>query len=515
MIYAFGTYRLDTTRLELWRGEDPVAVEPQVFSVLQLLIENCDRVISKEELIENIWQGRSIADTTLSARINAARRAVGDNGKEQMIIRTIAKRGFRFVDEVTAKTTAKTEFVSKAPQKKSLTGQISIAVLPFEERSTGNEQDFLADGIAEDLLTNLSQIPDLFVVARNARNGPDEANQDLREIARLSGVNFLLGGSVRRAKSKVRITAQLVNGHDGSHIWAERYDRQLADLFDLQDEITSEIATALQVTLTEGQQARMRRKQTTSVDAWHFYRKAIWHLRRFNRGDNNLARELLTNAVNLDPEYAAAFTLLAWTYMMDARLPWTDCRDKAIEHGLENIDRAMANNSDDPDALGVLSVLKALQRKFDEADIAGRRAVSLGPNMADVHVLFAFVCNLRNRPQEAVVLIEQAIKLCPVYPDWYLGILGMSYYLLKRFDDAIEVDRQRLALNPTNGFADLRLAAVFVTLGEIEQARLHVAQALKKNPNYRIPQLAHMDPYEDTSVIEQIEKSLRAAGLPD
>jgi TolB-like protein/tetratricopeptide (TPR) repeat protein len=391
----------------------------------------------------------------------------------------------------------------------------SIAVMPFENMSGDPAQEYLADGIAEDILTNLSQINELFVIARNSSFAFKGEYQDLRKVAKDLSVRYFLKGSLRQAGTRLRITAQLIDGTDGSQLWSERYDRELHDIFELQDDITSNITTALQVKLTEGQQITIRRNQTQSYFAWKSYQLAQFHRRQFTLGDNAMARDLVQTALQHDPQFVSALSLLALTYVAEARQPWSASQDDAIRIGLGVIDRAMKLNPDNPEVLSALGDFLLMQNKHEKSENAHRRAVALGPNIADIHVYLAFVLNMRNKPKEAISLIENAMRMCPIYPDFYLGILGISYRLLNRHADAIDVDQRRLRMNPDNVFSDLRLSAIYTEIGDTKQGRHHLDEALKKQPSYRISHLAKTDPYENPHIMRHYENLLRNAGLPE
>ncbi len=391
----------------------------------------------------------------------------------------------------------------------------SIAVLPFDNMSGDDDQAFLADGIAEDLLTNLSKIHALFVIARNSSFAYRDGARDLRRVSAELGARYIVEGSVRRAGPRVRITAQMIDGTTGANLWAERYDRQLDDIFDLQDEITMAIATALQVRLTEGQQIQIRRGKTTSFPAWQAYQQAQHHIRRFTRGDNTMAREFLETALRHDPDFVSAIALLAWTYWIELRLPWNDRSEDSAEEGLRLVRHGLERAPDDPDLHSMLALYYLLRGEHEESEKIHRRAIAFGPNVADIHVSYALLLNMRNRPEEATAMIETAMRLCPVYPDWYLGILAISQRLLGRFDEGIATDVRRLEMNPDNSFSDIRLAALHAETGNLDKARHHVKEALKKQPNYRIVHLSHTDPYEDPAMMRHYEDLLRRAGLPE
>jgi adenylate cyclase len=396
----------------------------------------------------------------------------------------------------------------------ALPAKPSIAVLPFDNMSSEPEQAHFADGITEDIITSLSKLSNLFVIARNSCFAYRGKSPDVRIVARELGVRHVLEGSVRRAGSRIRITAQLVDGIDGAHEWAERYDRSIADIFDLQDEITSEIVTALEVQLTEGEQVRIRKRQTTNIAAWECCARGQVNLRSFNRDDNMRARALLERAVALDPKFAAAWSLLGWTYVAQAKIGWRDVPESLVK-AEEIIGKSIALDDSQSDAYAVLAGLRSLQWRHDEALDAAEKAVALGPSVADSHCWLGMALNYIGRPLEALTAIERAMRLSPTYPDWYLGMLGVAYRLLKRYDDAIAADKERLRRNPLNAFSDIRLAVVYAELGCLEEARGHVAAALRKNPHYSLRQARLLDPFADPAEMDRYLSALRDAGLSE
>jgi adenylate cyclase len=400
-------------------------------------------------------------------------------------------------------------------QALKLPDEPSIAVLPFNNMSGDPEQEFLADGLAEDIITALSKISELFVIARNSTFAYKGGSPDIRQVARDLGVRTVLEGSVRKAGNRVRITAQLIDAEKGAHLWAERYDREIVDIFDLQDEITQEIVTALQVRLTEGEQARLRRRQTHSITAWELYLQAQRSLRRFTLEDNAMAQDLIERALELDPNFAAAWGILAFTHLADARVGWSGSNAASLEKGVQAAQKGLAVDEDQSESHAMLGGLWVLQRRYEEGIEAGRHAIEISPNTADHYVWYAITMNFVGRADEAISAMHKAMRLCPFYPDFYLGILAQSYRLLGRFDEAIAADKERLERNPENAFSDIRLAAVFAELGRDDEAKFHVGEALKKNPSYSLKQLRDTDPYQDEAEMARYVDLLRLAGLPE
>ena len=327
--FLFADHSLDTDRRELRRGAELVAVEPQVFDLLVYLVQNRDRVVSKDDLIASIWGGRIVSESTLTSRINAARRAVGDSGKDQRLIRTIARKGIRFVGAVDEAAepgaSAPPEMIPPRPvpvAPRPLPVKPSIAVLPFVNMSNEPEQDSFVDGLTEDLITDLSRNAGLFVIARNSTFAYKGRSMDVRLIAQDLGVRYLLEGSARRAAGRVRINVQLIDAIGGEHLWAERFDRTLEDVFAVQDEVTGRIVEALIGRLT----ASTPRKRPVSLEAYDLVVRA----RVLTEESPQTAREahlLLKRSIELEPAYAEAHGLLgynrwlAWTHFGEPEDP--------------------------------------------------------------------------------------------------------------------------------------------------------------------------------------------------
>ncbi|MEJ2122981.1 MAG: adenylate/guanylate cyclase domain-containing protein [Alphaproteobacteria bacterium] len=410
---------------------------------------------------------------------------------------------------------AATAFEGTAPDALKLPDKPSIAVLPFNNMSGDQDQEYLADGLAEDIITALSKISEMFVIARNSSFAYKGTSPDIRKVAKELGVRHVLEGSVRKAGNRVRITAQLIDAVTGSHLWAERYDRDLVDIFDLQDEITSDVVTALQVRLTEGEQARLRRRQTNNLAAWESYNHGQAHMRRFNRSDHQQALELLNRAVEQDPNFASAWCHLGWVHYNEARFGWCESPEKALEEAAELVERGLALDPDLPDGYSMLAIIRLLQHRYDEADVACTRALQVGQNSGDSCALVAMVLAYLGQPERSLDLVEKAMRLSPFYPDWYLGILGVSRRLVGQFDEAIAADLERLARNPENIFSDFRLAAVYEQMGQHDKATFHIKQSLKKNPEWSLSQIRISEAYRDQTEMVKFLELLQSAGMPE
>jgi TolB-like protein len=276
LLILFGDFDLDTDRRELKRHGELIPLEPQVFDLLVHLVANRDRVVSKDDLIASVWGGRIVSDSTLASRINALRRAVGDSGERQHLIRTIARKGVRFVGDVREQRPAESGVATAL----ALPDRPSIAVLPFTDVSGGAEPDYFGDGMTEEIITALSRVRWFFVIARHSSFAYRNKGMDAKQIARELGVRYVLAGSVRRADDRIRVSAELIEGASGNNVWARSYDRALSDVFVVQDEMTQTIVGAIEPELGRAERERARVKARDSLDAWSIYQRGMFHLYR-------------------------------------------------------------------------------------------------------------------------------------------------------------------------------------------------------------------------------------------
>jgi len=393
--FEFGDYSLDVCRHELWRGPDLVGIEPQVFDLLVCLIENRHRVVTKNDLIASVWRGRSVSESTLSTRITAARKAIGDDGQRQNLIRTVPRRGVRFIG--TVRECARTAYQGdgssevptatspKVPQSNSLIlpEKPSIAVLPFTNLGEDRETDYFADGVVEDIITALAHVPRLFVVSRNSTFTYKGRPADIRTVGRELGVRYVLEGSVRRSGDRVRVTGQLIDAFDGTHLWAERFDGRLEDIFDLQDEITSRVVGAIAPRLEAAEIERSRRNRPESLDAYDLYLRALAPVREMTREASDEALALVDLALEIDPNYAAAAGLGAWAYTLRVAQNWPMDRQAEERRGMELGLKAVQKGGNDSEALAAGGyALAALGEALHEGLSAIERAIGLNPNSA-------------------------------------------------------------------------------------------------------------------------------------
>jgi TolB-like protein len=520
--YLFEDYAFDAERRELHHGHDLVPLTPQVFDLLGYLIRNRDRVVSKDDLIAAIWGGRIVSDSALTTRINAARSAIGDSGLEQRLIKTLLRRGFRFVGAVreeegpTPAVVARTLAVPPAPPSLSLPDRPSIAVLPFTNMSGDPDQDYFADGLTEDLITGLARIRWLFVIARNSSFVYKGRVADVKQVSRELGVRYVLEGSVRRGGNRLRVSAQLVDAITGAHHWAERYDRGLSDIFAVQDEITRCVAAAIEPHLLAAEGIRTLSRSADDLGAWELVARAQTHFWRLTGEDCASAVEPLKHAVEVYPDYAPARGLLGFCQAFSAHMGWID-REQGLLPGRQHAIRAIA--LDDRYAWGhiALAYCAMMDRSTEESIAAFRRAVSLNPNSAAAHSHLSRGFALAGRDREAIEHGEEAIRLSPLDPEMalFLGAIAIAHYAGGRYAEAIERSLEAQRLRP--GFQGSRrmLCASLAQAGRIDDARSLLAAIRREQPLLSLAWIRANVPYQTPELMEHYLEGFRRAGLGD
>jgi adenylate cyclase len=403
----------------------------------------------------------------------------------------------------------------KAPVEPSPeSGKIpSIAVLPFNNMSGDPEQEFFADGLVEDIITTLSKLGGLRVIARNSTFIYKGQAVDIRAVAKQLGVQYVLEGSVRKSANRIRITAQLIDADSGAHVWAERYDRAIDDIFAVQDEITLVVATEMQVKLTEGEQARMHYTTTSNVEAWTHWVQGLSHFRQAVTKDNTArAVSCWRKALALDPDSATLNAMVGFTHYIDARFGWWDSRETALGKARVYVDRALELDPDNPAANTTSSFTLLLEGRYPEAADFARRAVQLAPGSADAASFACFILAFAGFPEEAVVQGERAKTLSPNYPPYYLGHLGNAYRLAGRFDEAIAAFKAYHARAAGFGLSDL--AIIYQQQGQPEQAKEMARQLLSIRRDFTVAAWAKTQFRADAGGVEADIAALCAAGLP-
>jgi TolB-like protein/cytochrome c-type biogenesis protein CcmH/NrfG len=519
--FHFSDHVLDVDLRELTRGGESVPVEPQVFDLLVHLIENRDHVVTKDDLIETVWDGRIVSESTLTSRINAARKAVGDSGKDQIMIRTLARKGFRFVGDVQQHRGGH-EVHAPAPRL-DLTGEplhpqlpaldrTAIAVLPFANLSGEPEQEYFSEGIAEDIITALSKLRWFYVIARNSSFIYRGKSVHHQRIGEELGVGYVVEGSVRKDGDQVRITAQLVDVATGSHLWAERYDRNLADVFAVQDEITQAVVAAIEPQLYAAEDFRARRKAPDNMDAWDLVMRALSHYWRVTRQDNLVAQALLEKAISVDPAYGQALSLLAACHTFSAHMGWEEM-SKAVPVAERAALAAIRADSEDAWAHYALASVYLFQGRFDDCIAEFELALRLNPNFSPARGIYGVALSYRGRWEDGDRAAREALKFSPRDPfaAIYCGVAAYCQYIGKNYAEAIRLSRE--ALRQRNDFVGAHrvLTASLGMEGGADAAKAALQELRRAQPNISLAWLATGLPFEhEADKTHYLEGFLRA-----
>jgi TolB-like protein/Tfp pilus assembly protein PilF len=522
--FCFADHVLDVDLRELTRAGEGIAVEPQVFDLLIYLVENRERVVSKDDLIETIWDGRIVSESTLTSRINAARKAVGDSGKDQAVIRTIARKGFRFVGDVHVHQDGSEATIDRTPTPEQpgeaarrqlpALDRPAIAVLPFVNISGEPEQEYFSEGISEDIITALSKLRWFYVIARNSSFIYRGKSVHHRQIGEELGVGYVVEGSVRKDGDHVRITAQLVDVATGSHLWAERYDRGLADVFAVQDEITQAVVAAIEPHLYAAEDVHARRKTPDNMDAWDLVMRALSHYWRVTRQDNLVAQALLEKAITVDPGYGQALSLLASCHMFSAHMGWEEM-PKALPVAERAALAAIRADSEDAWAHYALASVYMFTRRFDDSIAEFELALRLNPNFSPARGLYGVALAYRGRWEDGDRAAREALRFSPRDPfaAIYCGVVSYCQYIGRNYDEAIRLSREAIRQRGDFVGAHRVLTAAAGMAGQCDVAKAALLELRRAQPNISLTWLASQMPFEHAAEREHYIEGFRRAGL--
>jgi TolB-like protein len=528
MIYLFEDCSLDTKRRELRRANHLVDIEPQVFDLLEYLIRNRERVVCKDDLITHVWNGRIVSESTLTSRITIARQAIGDNGAAQKLIRTIRRKGIRFVgavseDQDSGSVVSSTQVAQDIPiatlfggiATPRLPDKPSIAVLPFTNMSGDAEQEYFSDGITEDIITALSRLRWFFVIARNSTFAYKGRNTDVRLVGRDLGVRYILEGSVRKSGHRVRITSQLLDAISGNHIWADRYDRELTDIFALQDEITVSVTAAIEPKLLAAEALRVETRSVDDLDAWDLVARALSHFWKLTLVENKAACSILRQAVERHPNYAPAHSMLAFALLVSSYVGWSFVdSDRVVAARLAS--RAAELDSCDPWAHMALGFLALTSRQTEQAVRHFQVALDLNPNFAAAAGSIGIALAHNGQSEEAMLHFDQAMRMSPRDPFNSFFVLGISvaHYLAGRYSDAAKWAREGLRLRPGSPGGHCVLSASLAQAGNIKEAQAALSMVRQLQPHISRAWVKQWSPVADDKMEKYLE-GLRKAGLTD
>jgi TolB-like protein/Flp pilus assembly protein TadD len=528
--FAFENCVLDPDRRELARDGRLVPIPPQVFDLLLHLVQNREHVVSKNGLLDAVWGRRIVSDSTLASHINAVRKAIGDSGEQQRLLKTVPRKGFRFVAEV-REGDSPLEFGQSVPESAAppasslpraapptLPDRPSIAALPFVNLSGDPEQAYFADGVVEDIITALSRIRWLFVIGRNSSFTYKDRVIDVKQVGRELGVRYVLEGSVRRSANRVRITGQLIDAETGVNIWADRFEGTLDDIFDLQDHIATSVVGAISPQLERAEIERSWRKPTGSLDAYDHYLRGMAHVHAGTREAIQHALAEFLKALRLDSDFASANAMAAWCQVWRKLNGWLGDPEQDIAEGIRLARRAVELGKDDAVALTRGGhALAILAGELDRSVALLDQALVLNPNLASAWFLGGYLRALQGDTDAAIVYFTHAMQLSPLDPETYRMQAGMAlaHLFAGRFDEASAWSEKALAYLPAFLPAAAFAAASHALSGRTTEAHRALDHTRRLDPSLRASQLQGWLPIHRAQDRETLAAGLRAAGLPD
>jgi TolB-like protein/Tfp pilus assembly protein PilF len=516
----FDDLALDCERRELRRGPALVPVEPKVFDFLVYLVQNRERVITRDELITSVWKGRIVSESALASCISAARSAIGDSGEQQRLIKTLSRKGVRFVGTVGENDpgyfkpqATESHLDSPGHPPPTIFDKPSIAVLPFQNISSDPEQEYFADGMVEDIISGLSRIKWLFVIARNSSFVYKGNTTDVKRVGRELGVRYVLQGSVRKSGNRVRIAAQLNDAGTGVHFWSERYDRLFDDIFAMQDEIAMSVIGAIEPNLRKVEIERVKRKRPDSLDAYDLILRALPFTYSHRAEDADNAIPLLRRALELEPDYAAAHAPLALCHHSRFRFCLgEEDRAAAIHHARS----AISAGNDDATALGIAGFVISLvgHDNVTALDVFDR-ALTLSSSNIFALLCSALVLSFMGQTEIAIERAERALRLSPFDSLNYLAYnaLAISYFTTGRHEQSYDATRRSIQINPRFSVCHLFHTAALVGLGRSAEAKSTAKQVLALDPAFTISGFSITVGFEP-AVFALLADAWRAAGLP-
>ena len=549
MKYRFAEFEIDLSQQELRRLGEPVHIEPQVFDLIVHLVRNNDRIVSRDELIETIWNGRIVSEATLSSRINAARRALGDNGNDQVFIRTLHKRGFRFVGRiqesdapeadvetarlvpdhadapdsdperasVSAEVSRLDDVISESVKAEAVT-RSSIAVIPFGNMSDDPENDYFSYGLTEDIIRLLARNRWLSVISRHSTVAFQGRVVDAREVGEQLGVRYVMVGSVRKDRETVRITAELVRAADGKQLWSDKYDLQLEYIFDIQEEMARQIAATIEPELSKVEQQLASRKAPESLDAWDCYQRGLWNLWRFTTPGFDSAEVYFRRAIAADPNFARGHGALSYVNLQRAFIDEPKDRAARLETALRQAREAVALDNLDCFCHCALGRALCLTHQNDEALAALDVSLELNPSFAQAYFAQGFNLLWYGREIEAETLLDRATMLSP--RDNHLWsfhhVRSWTHFSLGEYDVAVEFARRATRQPNVTYQAFASLAASLGRLGERAQAEAVAVELLQRKPDYNT-EIARQEFFfcNDVGFVNRFAEGLRVAGISD
>lgn len=555
--FCVADWYVDPAAGRISRQGAEIKLEPKVMSVLVYLAQHSGKVVSREKLEASVWEGVVVGYDALASTIIKLRKAFGDSSRNPEIIETVSKKGYRLIAAVSHDKQAEPHrpraghgyrspntfrnafiYVSFAllcvlalyvlldqiritsdetlnPVPDQQTDKISIVVLPFTNRSVDESQDYFSDGMTDDLISDLSVYSGLRVIARRTAYIYKQRNTDIQTIARELGVNYVLDGDVRRDGNKVRMNVQLINAKSGVNIWAQRFDRQIEDIFKVQDDIRTNIINALSVTLTKEERNRTQRRYTNSFEAYDLFLQGQSSLvSRASANDNKRAQQFMEKAIEFDPDFSRAHAALALIYADAFRFDWSDDPEQTRQLALKTGKRAIELDDHSPQAHWILGYIYLfLFEHHAKAIELGQRATKLAPYDNDALTLLAVTYAFGDDPAKAKLIIQRLIKENKYYSSLVPSVLGLANFRLEKYDESLAAYDQSLLINPSRIQGNAYKAVVLYRMGNIDDAEFQVDQLYILHPDFDVNVWAARQPFKDKNIVQQMVTDLVQAGV--
>jgi TolB-like protein/DNA-binding winged helix-turn-helix (wHTH) protein/Tfp pilus assembly protein PilF len=555
--FSLGDFTVEPSLLRVSRDGKEIRLEAKVMQVLVCLVEHAGSVVTRTELEQRVWAGRVVTEDSLTAAIAKLRRAFDDDAHAPRVIEAIPKSGYRLIAEVVpvdgaAGDTGPSRAASALPRRRligpgamrvvlptvalllafgvwtllepdglsrvrtgPLADKTAVAVLPFENLGATPEQDYFANGITADLITDLSKLQTLSVIAPGSVFAYDSGPSAVRQIADDMELDYVVVGNVQRIDARLRINVQLIEANRESAVWGERYTGTMDDLFGLQDRISAEVIAALKVKLSPSEETFLANRPTANVLAYDYYLRGMQEHGGRSAIQNRAARDHFREAIELDPGFAQAYAGLAMTYSRDAIDGWTTEPWRALERTTQLADRAAAMEPSSPQVHFAAGQVELFLRRHAQAIQAAERATEAEPNYADAYALKAWILNYAGQPAAALIALEQAMRLSPRPPASYLEILGEIQFTQGRYRESASTFQRVLNVNPAYSRARMWNAAALVGAEQIDRAEWEIDELLISSPQLTLASLAYAFPYRDSAILDRVLTGLRSAGLPE
>ncbi len=548
-------WRVDHMTHSITKSDKVIRLEPKVMEVLACLAGRSGEVVTRQELEDTVWAGRIVTEDSLTSIIAKLRRVFGDDARNPRVIETIHKVGYRLSAAVILSAPDSVSDRSRSPLKllqqryikqwtivlavvsiiaglvvwslltpesarNPLTGAVShpdenpaVVVLPFETLGADSGENYFAAGITTDLITELSRFSGLFVIAPYTAYSYFENNKTEHVIGSELGVRYVLAGTVRRSNDGLIITARLTDALDDRVLWAERYQRDLSDLFKIQSEVAGIILSALSVKLAPGEHSQLIKRYTTTSEAYDQLLRGRDYYARRSKWDNDIAKAHFEQAIRLDPRFARAYTSLALVHLRDAIDGWSDDPHYSLGRAEQLVENALLLDESIPQVYFAQSQVALFRRNYEQAIDVAKKAIALEPNYADAYALLAWVLNYAGRSDQAMKPMQTALRLNPQVPSVYLTVQGGIFYMLRRYDMAAQNFTQALVLNPTTQRLRLWATAAYAKAGLIDEAEWEAEELYALNPELTLNDIVQSFPFMDPQHMDHLLDGLRRAGL--